>query len=243
MINLMKLELQRNNIKIYITASAVICIVITGLLYILAFAPHEIPDDPEVIEFFGNYSNLLTMVLTLSMMAFSILSSVMHSRFVIEEYKEKRAVLLFSYPVSRTKILLAKLAVVFLFTGLAMIVSNLLAIGIFSASESLAPLVGGGLSMQTVLDSVRLSAVLAVAAAGIGCVSVGIGFFANRSVPATLVSSMVLAALISNLALNAVFGSSNVSSDALFVGSMLVAVVAGAVSACLLASKIKDMEV
>ncbi len=203
----MKLELRRNNIKTYVTASIVICIGIIGLLYVLAYAPHEIPDDPEVLEFFGTYSNLFTMVLTLSMMAFTILSSVMQSRFVIEEYKEKRAVLLFSYPVSRTKILCAKLAVVFLFTAAAMIVTNLLAFGIFSVSESLVPLVSGGLSMQIVLDSIRLSAVLAVAAAGIGSVSAGIGFFANRSVPATIVSSMVLAALISNLTLNAVFSS------------------------------------
>jgi ABC-type transport system involved in multi-copper enzyme maturation permease subunit len=222
----MKLELRRNNIKTYVTASIVICVVIIGLLYILAYAPHEIPDDPEVMEFFGNYSNLFTMVLTLSMMAFTILSSVIHSRFVIEEYRDKRAVLLFSYPVSRTKIFCAKLAVVFLFTVAAMIVTNLLAFGIFSVSESFVPLVSGGLSVQIVLDSIRLSAILAVAAAGIGNVSAGIGFFANRSVPATIVSSMVLAALISNLALNAVFGSSNVNSDTLFFSSMVVAIAA-----------------
>jgi ABC-type transport system involved in multi-copper enzyme maturation permease subunit len=239
----MKLELRRNNIKTYITASLVICAVTIGLLYVLAYAPHEIPDDAEVMEFFGNYSNLFTMVLTLSMLAYSILSSVMQSRFVIEEYKDKRAVLLFSYPVSRTKILFAKLAVVFLFTVAAMIVSNLLAFGIFSVSESLMPLVGGGLSMPIVLDGMRLSVVLSVAAAGIGSISAGIGFFVNRSVPATIVSSMVLVSIISNLALNAVFTSSKGNGNVLFVVSMLIAVAAGAVSACLLASKIKNMEV
>jgi hypothetical protein len=105
------------------------------------------------------------------------------------------------------------------------------------------PLVSGGLSIQIILDSIRLSVVLAVAAAGIGIISAGIGFFANRSVPATIVSSMVLAAAISNLALNAVFSSSNTNSDALFIGSMVASIAVGAVSACLLASKIKNMEV
>ncbi len=240
---LMGLELRRNNIKTYIKASIVICVLMIGVLYLFAYAPHKIPEDLELRKIVGNYNNLFTMFLTIGMVAYAVLASVMQSRFVIEEYKEKRAVLLFSYPVNRIKILCAKLAVVFLFVVVAMILSNLLAFVLFGISESITPLVGDGLSSQMILNGIKLSSLLAIAASGIGVISAGIGFFANRSVPAAIVSSMVLAALISNLTLNAVFNSSNISSDALFIGAMLLSVAAGIVSTGLLAVKIKNMEV
>ena len=132
MLRLMKLEFRRNKIKTYIIASAVAGVMMTGFLFLIAYAP-RIDHDAD-LQMFAGYNNLTSLFFMVNMAVFATLSGTMYARFIIEEYKEKRAILLFSYPVKRDRIMLAKLVVVFLFVVIAMMLSSLLAFGVFSVS-------------------------------------------------------------------------------------------------------------
>ena len=238
MLKLMKLELIRNNVKTYVIASVITCVIMLGFIYLFAYAPHIDP-DPD-LQIFAGYNNIISLFSMLSMAVFATLSAIMSTRFVIDEYKEKRAILLFSYPVKRDKILFAKLTVVFLFTMAAMTICNLLAFGIFSVSESVSPLVDGILSVQTMLRALKVTFIMAVTAAEIGIVATGIGFI-KKSVPTTIVSAVLLSSLFCNIMFNS---TSDINkSDMTSIIFMGITVIVGVVVAIMLMKKVNYMEV
>jgi ABC-type transport system involved in multi-copper enzyme maturation permease subunit len=198
MLNLMKLELKRNKIRSYLIATAISFLAVVGLTYLMAYAPQSNPGDPS-LSLFGSYGNLTSMSAFICMGIFAIISAVMYSRFLIEEYSGRRAILLFSYPVSRKRILFAKLAVVSLFTVIAMTVCGLLSLVIFSATELISPMVNDTLTPGVVLGAAKSVLIMAVIAAALGIVAAGIGFI-KKSVPATIVSSVIMVSVLSNIA-------------------------------------------
>lgn len=238
MFNLMKLELKKNNVKTYVSASLITCVIMIGFIYLFAYAPH-IDNDPD-LQIFAGYNNIISLFSILSMAVFATLSAVMYTRFITEEYKEKRLILLFSYPIKRSKILLAKLVVVFFFTMAAMTICNLLAFGIFSISESISPLVEGALSAHMLIRVFKITVIMAITAAELGIIAMGIGFI-KKSVPTTIVSAVLLSSLFCNIMFNS---TSNINkSDIASIIFMGITIIVGAIVVVMLMKKINHMEV
>ncbi|MBP0726874.1 ABC transporter permease [Bacillus sp. RG28] len=200
MLKLIKLEVRRNNIRTYTIASIIITTVMLGFLYLFAYAPKLNPNDKDLGIFLG-YNNLIPLFGVLNMAAFCVLSAVMYSKFVIEDYSGKRPVLLFSYPVSRRKILFSKLSVVSLFTIFSMIISNLLIFLIFGITDEFMHLVTGSITSANILQTIQVTFFMALIAASIGIISTGIGFI-KKSIPTTIVSAVLMASLMSNIVVN-----------------------------------------
>ncbi len=238
MIRLMKLEVKQNNIKTYGISGIIICIIMLGFIYLFGYATH-IDSDPD-LQIFASYNNVFSLFSMLSMAVFAVFSSIMYTRLVIDEYKEKRAILLFSYPIRRDKILLAKLAVVAVFTMIIMIICNILVFGIFSISETISPLMDDILSIQTMLHALKVTIIMAVTAAEIGIVATGIGFV-NKSVPTTIVSAVLMSSLFCNIMFNSAsnINTSNVNSLTI----MIITVIIGIVVTLVLMNKVNHMEV
>ena len=74
----------------------------------------------------------------------------MGTRFVIEEYSGAKAVLLFSYPISRKKMMGAKLWLVFCYPVAAMLLCGIVIGGVFFFTESLFPLCADNLTWETI---------------------------------------------------------------------------------------------
>lgn len=200
MLKLIKLEVRRNNVRTYVIASSIITIVMLAFLYLFAYAPKLDPNDKDLGIFLG-YNNLIPLFGVLNMAAFCVLSAVMYSKFIIEDYSGKRPVLLFSYPVSRRKILFSKLSVVSLFTIFSMIISNLIIFLIFGITDEIMHLVSGSITSDNILQAIEVTFFMALIAASIGIISTGIGFI-KKSIPTTIVSAVLMASLMSNIVVN-----------------------------------------
>ncbi len=235
MVKLIKLELRRNNIRTYVIASIIIAVVMLGFLYLFAYAPKLEPNDKDLEVFLG-YNNLIPMFGVLNMAVFCVLSAIMYSKFIIEEYSGKRPILLFSYPVSRKTILIAKLSVVFIFTVLSVIISNLIIYMIYGITERFLHLANGAFTASIMLQAIRVTILMAFIAACIGMIAVGIGFI-KKSVPTTIVSAVLIASLMCNIVVNT---SSNIVVMYLF--GLLIIFVGVLISASLI-HKVNDMEV
>jgi ABC-type transport system involved in multi-copper enzyme maturation permease subunit len=231
LLKLMKLEIRKNNIRTYFVASVIACIGLIGFIYFVAYVA-QVENEPD----FQNYANIFLFTSVISMFVFCILSTVMYSRFVIEEYKGKKMLLLFSYPVSRKKVLLAKMAIVILFTTLAMILSMIPPFVIFSVTESFAPIVDDTLSLELLLSIIKVLLVLSISVNGIGIIAMRIGFI-KKSVPTTIVSSFALCGLFGN----AIIGS--FGNDVLLMVLLIVVLAAGAFVIIELMNKINQMEI
>ena len=75
MLRLMKLEFRRNKIKTYIIASAVAGVMMTGFLFLLAYAP-RIDHDAD-LRMFAGYNNLISLFFMVDMAVFATLSGTM----------------------------------------------------------------------------------------------------------------------------------------------------------------------
>ena len=197
---LIRLELKKNKLNTYIIAGTIITIIMLGFLFLFAYVPLIEPNDKDMAIFSG-YNNLIPLFGVFSMAVFCVMSSVMYSKFVIEDYSGKRPILLFSYPVSRKKIILSKLSVVSGVTIISMIVSNLLVFMTFGITENFIHLVGKDFTLSIMLKVVENTLIMSLIAASIGIVAVGIGFI-KKSIPTTIVSAVLIASLMCNIVIN-----------------------------------------
>ncbi|MGF7012175.1 ABC-type transport system involved in multi-copper enzyme maturation permease subunit [Lachnospiraceae bacterium PF1-22] len=235
MIDLMKLELKRNNLRTYQIVAAVTFVLVLGFTYLFAYVPRFNPEDADLLLFSG-YGNVFSLSILICMAVFCVLSAVMYARFIIDEYAGKRATLLFSYPISRRKVLLSKVFVVFLFNFCLMIVCSLLALGIFVITEQFAPMVNDTLSRIMVLRMTRNIILMASIAPLLGIVATGIGFI-RKSIPTTIVTAVVMISVLGNLM------SGALQNDKFLVVLLFIAVAASVIACGCLMFEVNRMEV
>lgn len=196
MFNLMRMEYKRTNFKNYYIANIIILIIAFAFVYLFAYLPHLDPTEPD-IDMFSTYSNITSLVCMIIMVIFSILSSVVFSKILIEEYSN-RAILLFSYPIKRSKIFFAKTLVVSLFTIISMILVSAVTFGVFHFTESLYPLSTDVLTTKIILRTSKVSILYSLCAGAIGIISMRVGLI-KKSVTVTIVTSVVISSVICNI--------------------------------------------
>lgn len=232
---LIRLELKKNKINTYIIASLIIAITMLGFLFLFAYAPMLEPNDKDMAIFSG-YNNLIPLFGVFNMAVFCVMSAVMYSKFVIEDYSGKRPILLFSYPVSRKKIILSKLSVVCGFTIISMVISNIIVFLTFGITEKFIHLVGRDFTFPIMLQVIESTLVMSFIAASIGVVAVGIGFI-KKSVPTTIVSSVLIASLMCNIVVNV-----TLSRITMYVVAVIMILI-GIIFSIFLVKKVNAMEV
>lgn len=165
-----------------------------GFQYLMAAIPYMDPTEPDA-ELFSQYPFLMGITCLVCMAIFSILSAVMASRFMVEEYRGKRAILLLSYPISRKKVLSAKLMLVFAYTAGTMLLCGAVVQAVFFLTESLFPICSDHLTIKVVLQSLGFLFCCSVLAGLMGVIALWFGF-RKKSVSVTIVASVILAALV-----------------------------------------------
>lgn len=192
--NLIALELKRNRLRSYHIAVLICGVTMLGFQYLMAAIPYMDPTEPDA-ELFSQYPFLMGITCLVCMAIFSILSAVMASRFLVEDYSGKRAILLLSYPISREKVLCAKLMLVFAYTAGAMLLCGAVIQAVFFLTESLFPLCSDQLTIKVILQSLGFLLCCSILAGLPGVVSLWFGF-RKKSVSVTIVASVILAALV-----------------------------------------------
>lgn len=187
---LFSLELERNSIRPYQTAVAVSTFFILGFIYLMAAIPKIDPGDSDT-ELFSSYNFVIGLTLVVMMGIFSVISATMSSKFIVDEYRGKKAILLFSYPISRKKIMETKILLVFLFTVDSMVISGAIVLLVFMITESFIPISNDIVSLRLILTSSIYLVCYALIAAFCGIISSWIGF-RKQSVIATIVASCII---------------------------------------------------
>lgn len=124
-----------------------------------------------------------------------IITAILISKMVLNEYRTQTITVLFTYPHSRTKILLAKLAFISFFAFLSAWLTNLIVSGVFFfCIPSIQPELGSFTKDLLVLNVLR-SFLFAVATIGINLISFFFGML-KKSIPATIVPSFLIVLVI-----------------------------------------------
>jgi len=191
---LIRLELKRNSLKPYHIAVSTITAVILCFLYLLASIPRIDTADADA-EMFMSYDFIIGLANIVSMAIFSIMSAAMASKFIVDEYAGKRAILLFSYPVDRKKILDAKIVTVFLYTVISTLLCNGISLTIFLTTESLFPLCQDTINIGLIFNCVLLMPCYALSAGFLGIISLWFGFW-KKSTIVTIISACIIVSIL-----------------------------------------------
>lgn len=117
-----------------------------------------------------------------------------------------------------------------------MVGCSFLSLGIFSATEMIAPMVNDKLTTGVLLWAVKDIIVMGVIAVSFGILATGIGFI-KKSVPTTIVSAVVIVSVLSNLI------SGALTNDMFLLITMLIATAGALFVAGVLVGKVTHMEV
>lgn len=192
MFTLMKLELKKLKMGWYVKGAIIANILILSSLFIIGYI--------EKIEgniIFLNYEEVFIIIGAFVRATFIIFAAVLIAKLVIEEFKNKTITVLFTYPISRKKLIGVKLFIVGFVTFMTIIISNLFVLGSFIALNSYFEIIPGTPSLEIVVQQIIPVITFAFAAAGTSLISLYFGM-RKYSVPATIISSIVIVLLISS---------------------------------------------
>lgn len=194
MMQFIKLEFRKIKIRNYFIASLIIALSSIGFAAFICFVSKV---EGEALPF-TTASGLFTFTSVLLNVSFVIVSSVLLSEIIIKEYEKHTIKVLFTYPISRKKIMLSKLVVVmifsFLLSVLAMIVST---IGVTIMSYFI-PILPNPITLQdAVLHIVSVGIVGVLTAVGQGLLPLYFGM-RKKSIAATITAGAIIGILLNS---------------------------------------------
>lgn len=132
----------------------------------------------------------VSIIDTLVKAVFVVWQSVMIANIIVEEFRSKTALLLFSYPIKRGNIIASKLALIIIMTFSAMLITQVFVNGIVFVLNEVFPFIDYQISITDVLQLFITS----VAAICMGMAPLYIGML-NKSTVTTVVSSIAIVSL------------------------------------------------
>ncbi len=128
MMKLMKLEWQKNHIGTYIRNAVILTASLCLFFFALAF--WGIANDPDGTLDAAEGMHVISAPIELfTGMAFLIFTGVMLSSFIVNAYKNKTMMLMFTYPIKRQKILVSQMLSVWIFNFIALALAKLFIYG------------------------------------------------------------------------------------------------------------------
>lgn len=189
MLKLISLEIKKYKLFNYWLGVLIanICIIaLLGMIFIIETVESNVP--------FENFNMVMIMSDTLIRATFLVFSSVIMAKIIINEFKNNVVRTMFTYPISRKKILFSKLFIVVVFTFITIMFSSLLiGVGVYLLNP-LIHIVPETISGEMVLAYLKTSFFGALASAGLSLIPLFFGI-RKKSPSATIVSAVVLASL------------------------------------------------
>lgn len=189
MLKLIKLEIKKFKLAGYLKTVLFINLGIMIALFGIYFA-----EKSEGITILGTYKESFEMIGILVRAAFIVFASVLISKLIIDEYRNNTISILFTYPISRKKIMLAKILLITGFTFVNIVLSSIFIGCIFFLANFGLNFVPDQLTSGTLTQSILQMFLTAFAAAGMGLIPLYFGM-KKKSVPITIVTSILLISL------------------------------------------------
>jgi len=186
MSNLMRLEMKKFKLGSYLAGVLITNIILASIFLIIIFVSKY---EGEII--FRSYPEALGIIDSLIRATFIVFAATLISKLIIGEFKNKTITTLFLYPISRKKLITAKLLIVVIFTFTSIIISNIFVTTIFSFAANYYNLLSGPLTMTMIAQHVPSVLMNAIAATGICLIPLYFGM-KKYSIPTTIISSILI---------------------------------------------------
>lgn len=129
MLKLIKLEWKKNNIGKYVRNAVVLAAILCLFMFALAYLGIANDPDTGIPDAAPGNNTISSPIELFTSMSFLVFTSTMLSSFIVSAYKNKTMNLMFSYPISRRKILASQMLAVWIFCFFALIFTKLFIYG------------------------------------------------------------------------------------------------------------------
>lgn len=191
MLNLIRLELKKSKLGWYLKGAVIANLLIIALVSLLPYA------EETNSKVFLDMEEAMMAVGIFVRATFIIFASVLIAKLIIDEYKNKTITVLFTYPVKRTKLMLAKIVIISAVTFLAIVISNIIDVCGFLIVNHFAEYVEASITADFIVEELTRITVYALASAGMGLIPIYFGM-RKKSVPATIISSLLVVAIFNS---------------------------------------------
>ncbi len=191
MLHLIRLELKKGRFINHIWGSLLAYGIILGFFLLIFLVDGNNQIDPA----FLNHSEMLHVIDLIVRATFIIYASALISKLIITEFKDKTMAQLFTYPVSRKKLIFAKLTMVFVWTFVNVIIANLLIAAVLVAINSQLGYLTDPLTLEMKLQHGSFVLMQAFGAAGMSLLPLAVGI-RKKSITATIISSIFIVMLV-----------------------------------------------
>ncbi|MGE6589420.1 ABC transporter permease [Bacillus mycoides] len=198
MFKLMKLEWKKHQLSSYFKSVAICIIAIFTVVNLMALGAKD-----EVDGLFSDFTQQMVLINTVIRITFITFSSVILSRLIIDEYKNKTIQLLFMYPLQRKMLMRAKLTIVFCFCFVSTIIATFsISLLVYFVSPMMG-LIETPATIGEIIAIVPATFINAFMISGISLIPLFFGM-RKKSTPTTITSAVIIGMLISSN-----FGSGN----------------------------------
>lgn len=186
MTHLMELELKKIKLNKY-------CFISIGLiLFSIIFITISLIDsatDPTQSK--DTFYNVFLMIGILLSFIYIIFFGVLVSSIIIKEYNSKTILIMFSYPIRKKKVIMAKLLLISIFVATSMFTGYLCCCGYIVAVDYAFDLLKGSFELAYILNWFFSAVVSTIMCVCLGGLTFCLGML-KKSVPVTIISSIVL---------------------------------------------------
>ncbi|PEB10135.1 bacitracin ABC transporter permease [Bacillus thuringiensis] len=192
MLRLIKLEWKKHKLSSYFKGVAICIIAIFAAVSLMAWG---IKAEEDVLFF--DFTQQMVLINTFIRITFIIFSSVILSRLVIDEYKNKTMQLLFMYPLQRKMLMRAKLTIVFCFCFVSTIIATFsISLLVYFVSPMMG-LIETPATIGEIISIVPTTFISAFMISGISLIPLFFGM-RKKSTPTTITSAVIIGMLISS---------------------------------------------
>lgn len=181
MIHLMKLELKKVGLKKYVLFS------IVGIIISIFFLFVGLHDSSTIKS---SYETVFSTVGLIFCFYYIILFSVLVAAYIVDEYNHKTILVMFSYPIDRRKLMIAKLLLITLLVMFSMMIGYICCGAFIVIADKCWDLIAGEFEISVLFYWIptALKAIITFCALGIGTFVIGM---IKKSVPMTIISAIV----------------------------------------------------
>ncbi|SFJ28184.1 MULTISPECIES: ABC transporter permease [unclassified Bacillus (in: firmicutes)] len=184
MLHLTKLEMKKFRIGWYVKGAFLANIIITAVFISMNYI-QEVENDVIMT----NAEEAFLLIGAMVRATFIVFAAVLLAQLVIEEYKNKTIILMFSYPVKRKKLIASKLCIVAILTCITILLSNIVVTGAVFFLHGYFSFISYSITFTDWMKQTINMIPFAIAAAGTSLIPLYFGM-RKYSVPVTIVSSL-----------------------------------------------------
>ncbi|HDX9576811.1 TPA: ABC transporter permease [Bacillus pseudomycoides] len=186
MLHLMKLEMKKFKFGWYVKGAVIANVIITAMFFSMNYI-QEVEKDVIMT----NADDAFLLIGAMVRSTFIVFAAVLLAQIVIEEYKSKTIMLMFSYPVKRKKLIASKLAIIAILTFITILLSNIIVTGAAFLLHGYFSFVSYPITFTDWMMQAINMIPFAIAAAGTSLIPLYFGM-RKYSVPITIVSSLLV---------------------------------------------------